>query len=134
METRRVFLGTLVSAGIGLGGCTSARSGAGTAADIVAGPDSRLTFDPTELVVSPGETVTWVFDSSGHNVSAVPEHSESVSIPGGTEPFSSYDDAQHRTMSPGETFSHRFEIPGTYEYVCIPHESAGMVGKIQVTE
>lgn len=131
MKTRRIFLGSLVTAGIGLSGCTSSSS-EGQRADIVAGPDSRLTFDPTEITVSPEETVTWLFDSSGHNVSGVPEHSDSVSIPDGAEPFSSYDDAEHRTMSQGETFSHRFDVPGTYEYVCIPHVSAGMTGTITV--
>jgi plastocyanin len=32
----------------------------------------------------------------------------------------------------GDTFDVTFEQPGTYEYYCIPHESAGMKGTIVV--
>ncbi|PSQ19222.1 halocyanin [Halobacteriales archaeon QS_8_69_26] len=34
----------------------------------------------------------------------------------------------------GETYEHTFEVEGTYEYFCIPHEGAGMVGSIEVAQ
>jgi plastocyanin len=37
-------------------------------------------------------------------------------------------------IAPGATYEHTFDVPGTYRYFCIPHESAGMVGKILVRE
>jgi len=37
-------------------------------------------------------------------------------------------------IADGETYEHTFEVPGTYNYFCIPHESGGMVGKFTVTE
>lgn len=134
VQTRRAFLGILAGAGISLSGCSSTSSTKEDQAEIVAGPGSALSFDPTEVSVLSGETITWFFDSSGHNVSAVPADSGLVSIPEAAEPFSSYEDAKSRTVDRGETFSHRFEVSGTYKYVCIPHASAGMVGTIQVPE
>ena len=32
----------------------------------------------------------------------------------------------------GESFTMKFDTPGTYEYYCEPHRGAGMVGKIIV--
>ena len=134
MHRRRAFLGAIAAATTGFTGCGSAGPNTAEGADIIAGPNSRLVFEPVELTATTGQTITWLFDSIGHNVSAIPAHSDVVSLPTGAEPFSSYESAKHRTVGRGETFSHRFEVPGTYEYVCIPHESAGMVGMIQVDE
>ena len=33
---------------------------------------------------------------------------------------------------PGQSFEHRLDVPGVYDYYCIPHEMAGMVGRIVV--
>jgi hypothetical protein len=33
---------------------------------------------------------------------------------------------------PGESFSVTFDTPGVYDYFCVPHEQAGMVGRIIV--
>jgi plastocyanin len=30
------------------------------------------------------------------------------------------------------TFEHTFEETGTYRYLCVPHESLGMVGAVHV--
>nr|WP_309221830.1 plastocyanin/azurin family copper-binding protein [Halorussus sp. MSC15.2] len=32
----------------------------------------------------------------------------------------------------GQSFVHTFETTGTHEYYCVPHEAAGMTGKIVV--
>ncbi|TKX52502.1 halocyanin, partial [Halorubrum sp. SS7] len=34
----------------------------------------------------------------------------------------------------GDRFDHTFTVPGTYEYVCIPHRKAGMFGTVVVEE
>ncbi|MCU4799409.1 plastocyanin/azurin family copper-binding protein [Halobacteria archaeon HArc-gm2] len=34
----------------------------------------------------------------------------------------------------GATFSHTFEVEGTYDYYCIPHKSLEMVGRVVVGE
>jgi len=37
-------------------------------------------------------------------------------------------------LSQGESFTYTFEIPGTYKYVCLPHEFGGMTGEVIVTK
>ena len=34
----------------------------------------------------------------------------------------------------GERYTHTFEVAGEYEYLCIPHETGGMVGTVVVEE
>jgi plastocyanin len=34
--------------------------------------------------------------------------------------------------APGESFTAKFDTPGTYGYYCEPHQGAGMVGKVIV--
>jgi plastocyanin len=36
-------------------------------------------------------------------------------------------------IQPGGSFTHQFTVPGTYKYVCLPHEDAGMTAQIVVT-
>jgi len=33
---------------------------------------------------------------------------------------------------PGQTFSFKFDIAGSYNYRCAPHAGAGMIGEITV--
>lgn len=133
MGTRRGFVRALPLACVGLSGCLGSGPEAGPDADVVVGPNSRLVFEPARLTVGVGERLTWFFDSSGHNVSAVPAHAEAVVLPDGAAAFSSYGDgARHRTERPGETYAHTFEVPGTYRYVCVPHLPSGMVGRVDV--
>lgn len=104
-------------------------------ADIVAGPEGTLAFEPAELSVSAGTTVSWGFASGGHNVSCRPEDSDTVALPDEAEPFASYrsDESPHESLVPrGETYEHTFTVPGEYVYVCIPHDGQGMVGTIRV--
>lgn len=104
-------------------------------ADVIAGPDSQNAFEPDELTVSMGETVTWGFTFGGHNVCCRPEDSEEVTLPDGAKAFASYgsDEAPERSVVPrGETYEHTFEVVGEYEYVCIPHVDQGMAGSIYV--
>ena len=92
---------------------------------VVAVGDSALSFAPDIFEISTGETVVWVWRSSGHNVR--PE-----STPSGSD-FSGHPlDAE--LYDEGHEFSFTFETPGEYEYYCNPHRSAGMTGSFTVTE
>jgi plastocyanin len=76
-------------------------------------------FDPAQITVEPGTTVTWV--QSGNNPHTTTSYDglwDSGLLPGGS----------------GQTFSFTFEEPGTYDYFCIPHEDLGMVGTVTVTD
>jgi plastocyanin len=75
-------------------------------------------FDPANITIEPGTTVTWV--QSGNNPHTTTSYDglwDSGMIEGGSE----------------GTFSFTFEEPGTFDYFCIPHEDMGMVGNVTVT-
>ena len=74
-----------------------------------------FSFQPASLKIKVGDTVVWTQrDSVKHTVTVV----------SGPETFDS------GLLSAGETFSHTFTKPGTYEYKCTPHP--GMRGKVVV--
>jgi plastocyanin len=73
-----------------------------------------IAFEPAEVSVGVGDTVTWTNnDSVGHDVTA--------------DSFSSGDPG---AMAGGDTFEHTFEEAGTFEYVCTVHP--GMEGTVTV--
>lgn len=91
--------------------------------EVVVGPSGRLRFEPESVTVSAGDTVLWRWDSSGHNVSPNQD-----SLPEGAS-WTGKDDG---TFSAGTTYAHTFDTAGQYDYVCTPHQSAGMVGSVTV--
>ena len=102
---------------------------------VAVGPEKRLRFEPEDVEVTVGETVDWAFESPGHNVTSMPGASPKCENPEGAEPFASYEGDQHFAVNEvGTTFSHTFEVPGEYVYVCTPHAGQGMVGTVTVTE
>ncbi|QKT03616.1 hypothetical protein HUS23_07225 [Ectothiorhodospiraceae bacterium 2226] len=89
-------------------------------------------FDPEEVVVPRGATVEWRNRSFfTHTVTADPARVKDpvhAQLPAGAEPFHS------GRLRAGSVFRHTFEVPGTYEYVCLPHEGRGMRGRVRVLE
>jgi len=109
----------------------SQRAGQGTAdKEVAVGMTNQLRYTPEEVTVTVGQTVVWTNTSSmSHTVTADPARAKDpshVRLPEGAQPFDSGD------MPPGATFRHTFEVPGEYVYFCIPHEAAGMVGRVNV--
>ena len=101
---------------------------------VAAGPNGNLVFEPEELTVSVGDTVTWEFASPGHNVYAYDDQ-EQVQLPEGAEGFGSAPKGEKfQTKPEGGTFEHTFETAGTYQYVCVPHVSSDMIGTVVVEE
>jgi plastocyanin len=103
---------------------------------------TAVAFTPETITVPAGTTVVWRNTSSrGHTVTAY-----EGSVPDGAEFFATggYESeaaAREACESEGNgivgtsgTFEHTFEIPGDYPYVCLPHETGGMIGTIEVTE
>lgn len=89
-------------------------------------------FDPIGLFVEPGASVTWENQAGSHSSTAYVEgnpQAEVNRIPGDAEGWNS-----EILSEEGATFSHTFEVQGTYDYYCIPHKSLGMVGRIVVGE
>ncbi|MQB00586.1 MAG: copper-binding protein [Actinobacteria bacterium] len=101
------------------------------------GMTSGHAFDPVTVTIDAGETVTWINDSSeSHTVTAfddgIPEGAEYFASGGFSSEEEARDEVGDGLMKEGETFEVTFEVPGTYRYLCIPHESHGMTGTVTV--
>jgi amicyanin len=94
---------------------TGGGGGAGTEVSM-----QNIQFDPNEVTVKVGETITFV------NNEAVPHDVHKTSGPG--EDFAS---GPSGGMQEGDTFDLTLDQPGTYEYVCDVH-APGMSGSITV--
>lgn len=98
---------------------------------ITVGPISGVemfVFSPMTVTIHAGDTVHWVWGSTGHTVTSGP--------PGTPDnQFCSPNDASCSTIvtsSQGDTFDHQFLAPGTYNYFCQIHWPFGMTGTIVV--
>ena len=93
---------------------------------------SQVWFDPIGIVIKPGQTVRWINLNPGnsHTTTAYnPANFERpLRMPNAAKPWDS------DYLLPNESFSVTFTEQGVYDYYCIPHEHAGMVGRIIVGE
>ncbi len=103
---------------------------AGSTPVIVKTVGDQLTFDPPRLVIRRGQTVEWQNQSNQlHTVvddASKAANKADVGLPNGAEAFSS------EFLKPGDNYTHRFTVRGTYRYVCTLHEVQGMKGEIVV--
>ena len=91
----------------------------------------RFLFDPIGLLVEPGQTVRWVLKSGVHSTTAYhpSNYNQSLRIPESATPWDS-----GILIEQGKTLDVTLTVPGVYDYYCLPHETAGMVGRIIVAE
>ena len=87
-------------------------------------------FDPIGLFIEKGETVTWKSKSGAHTSTAYEKGTGPATVTRVPDGASSWNSGF--ISGGGQTFEHTFEVPGTYDYFCIPHKSLGMVGRIVV--
>ncbi len=78
---------------------------------------SSDTFEPADVVISPGTTVRWVNDIPRPHTVTPDGHAEWE---------------EWVTNQGGDTFEHTFETEGEFEYFCVPHLAQGMTGVIRV--
>jgi len=139
VSRRRVLAALGTAAAVGVAGC--AGGGASAQDDYDVGM-TAVAFDPTEITVSVGDTVVWANTSSrGHTVTAydsgIPDDAAFFAS-GGYDSTEAARDAFGSELGglidSGDTWSHTFEVPGEYEYLCIPHEASGMIGTVVVEE
>ena len=135
--TKRTVGVTVIGAGPPSSGCLHGDGGETEDGKTVveAGPSgNEFAFVPEEVTVGVGDTVRWVARSPRHNVVYDPEDTEEAELPGGAEPFKSYEEGENinRPIPQGESHEHTFETTGEYVYVCIPHLRQDMVGKVTV--
>ncbi len=125
---RRTYLkaaGGIGVAGV-LAGCTDNGDGSADepadddgATTVLVGPDGQTIFEPEELTIDAGTTVEFIWESDTHNLALV------EGPDGGWEGYDEIEDE-------GFEYEHTFEVEGTYEYVCEPHETQDMYGTIIV--
>ena len=97
-----------------------------TGCDAVIGIDSTgIAFDNTEVSIDVGQTVCWVWsdESMAHNVAEISEEGDTTRKMGGI-----YSDEAMMTVD----FRHTFDEDTTFMYICEPHATMGMNGKIIV--
>jgi len=133
-RTRRELIAAAGAASVaGLAGCTSALlPGDASDADretvdatgeervsVAVGADGGFAFAPASLRIDVGTTVVWEWTGVGgsHNV---------IDRGGAFE--------SGLAAAEGHTFEHEFSAPGTYEYVCTPHQTRDMEGTVEVVE
>jgi plastocyanin len=94
------------------------------------GDGSHVWFDPVGVLVQPGQTVRWTNREPGNVHTATAYHPANfdrpLRIPGTARPWDS------DYLMPGESFAIELTESGVYDYYCIPHEHAGMVGRLVV--
>jgi plastocyanin len=76
-------------------------------------------FQPAERKIAVGDSVTWNFQIAGHTT---------VSVGGQPDSWKSIGTG---TNEAGTSFTHAFNTPGRYQYVCTPHRDF-MKGVIEV--
>jgi plastocyanin len=88
-------------------------------------------FDPIGVLIQPGQTVRWITESPGNPHTTTAYHprngKHSLRIPETAEPWDS-----GFLLKVGDHFEITPTVPGVYDYFCLPHEAAGMVGRIVV--
>ena len=95
-----------------------------TSVSIVKGasnPSTQKPYNPSPLNVAVGRTVLWINnDNTAHTVTE--------GNPSGNTPSNGFDSG---ILSPGQTFKHAFDKPGTVGYYCTLHPF--MLGQVIVT-
>jgi plastocyanin len=86
-------------------------------------------FDPIGVLVEPGTVVRWRIHENVHSTAAYhpANGNHALRIPPEATPWDS-----DYLLEPGDHFETTLTVPGVYDYFCLPHEQAGMVGRIIV--
>lgn len=142
----RALLISLVLAGSVVAGCgddestveNGARASPTAAAEPTTSANDGLVVDMTDALQFQPETITVPAGTKvefrnvgkiGHTVTADADKvadASLVELPEGVEPFDS------GIVGGGQSYSRTFDEPGTYRYVCIPHEGTRMTGTVIV--
>lgn len=91
---------------------------------------AHVWFDPIGIHIETGQAIRWTNRDPGNSHTVTAYHPDMferpLRIPANAKPWDS------DYLMPGQTFSVTLTVPGVYDYYCVPHEHAGMVGRIVV--
>ena len=128
MRRLAFFLAVLLLAA----GCSGGAASSGATVEMTA--DRR--FDPADLTVPPGTTIT--FENASAEAHTVTTYDGEAPVGFSSGGFASEEEARDNLADAliGQEGSYEVTLdePGTYEYLCIPHEDQGMTGTITVEE
>src|SRR5262245_59099335 len=130
MVTRRTFLGVGTLAVASCGGPRVLRAAPPLVVHMRASErGEQVWFDPVGLYVERGQAVRWMLDHDVHTTTAYHPRNDhhSLRIPAAATPWDS-----GFLVRSGAHFDVTFTIEGVYDYYCLPHEEAGMVGRLVV--
>lgn len=99
---------------------TADRRGESQVEVAVGAGDRGYAFEPAAIMIDAGTTVVWRWTGAGGGHNVVEEN----------EAFGTGEIVAEE----GHTYEHAFEDPGTYRYLCTPHDSQGMRGAVTVEE
>ncbi|MER9982573.1 plastocyanin/azurin family copper-binding protein [Mesorhizobium sp. M0103] len=93
---------------------------------------SQVWFDPIGILIKPGQTVRWTNLNPGNSHTTTAYNPANFGRPLRMPKTAKSWDSDY--LLPKESFSVTFTERGVYDYYCIPHEHAGMVGRVIVGE
>jgi plastocyanin len=127
---RLILAALLTIAGVIIALGTTRSANAEEPAVIIKMLDMPASYAPAQVEIKVGDTIEWKnVGNSVHHATSDPSMAmkpDDASTPAGATAFDS------GFLRPGETYSYTFKSPGIYKYVCAPHETSGMIGKITV--
>lgn len=93
---------------------------------------SHVWFDPIGVLIKPAQMVRWTNFDPGNSHTTTAYHPANFGRPLRIPESARSWDSDY--LLPDESFSTTFTEQGVYDYYCVPHEQAGMVGRIIVGE
>jgi plastocyanin len=119
-------------------GCMGSSGGTDSKQQSV-GMTEDYTFDPKTVRIPVGTTVVWKNTSKvAHTVTAyedmIPKDAAYFASGGFKSERAARKNVNAGLIGPDEQYEHTFEQAARYRYFCIPHESLGMVGTVQVQQ
>ncbi|NKK93908.1 hypothetical protein GFL95_22205 [Rhizobium leguminosarum bv. viciae] len=93
---------------------------------------SHVWFDPIGVLIKPGQMIRWINQNPGNSHTTTAYHPANFGKPLRIPEAANSWDSDY--LLPDESLSVTFTEHGVYDYYCIPHEHAGMVGRIIVGE
>jgi plastocyanin len=131
LGSRAAFLTLAMAVAVAVGMFAPAMALAAPAV-VVKMTDKPPMYKPLKVTVKVGQTVEWINNAETlHSVTTDADSAQKptdVSLPPGAKPFDS------GFMKPGAIFDYKFTVPGTYKYLCLPHEKDGMIGTVVVSK